>query len=205
MAAIISEDDKRRVSEAIAAAEAKTSGEIFVVVAEASDDYRFLPLVWATLAALVVPLPLIFFTVLPATLIYAIQLAVFVVLAIVLSLPQVRPHVVPAGVKRGRASALAAQQFLAHGLHTTEARTGVLIFLSLAERHAEIVADTGIAARVDQKTWDDAIAMLISEIRAGRLGDGLVATVARTGAVLAQYFPPRPGDRDELRNEVVVI
>lgn len=205
MAPILSGDERRRVSDAIAAAEASTSGEIFVVVAEASDDYRFLPLIWATLAALVVPLPLLFFTALPASLIYALQLSVFVVLAIVLSLPPVHPHIVPAGVKRGRASALAAQQFLAHGLHTTEARTGVLIFLSLTERHAEIVADTGIAARVDQKVWEDAVAALVAAAGDGRTGDGLVAAVAATGAVLAEHYPYRPGDRDELPNEVVLI
>ena len=205
MADVVGKEDRARIRDAVAAAEAKTSGEIFVVVARQSDDYRFIPLLWATLAALVEPLALIYATNLPASVIYAVQLAVFVVLAVVLSLPSVRPQVVPSGIKHGRARAFAVQLFLAHGLHTTEARTGVLIFVSLAEQHAEIVADTGIASRVDQATWDAAMAALLAEIRAGRLADGLLAAIAATGAELARHFPRGIGDRDELPNELVVL
>ena len=117
----------------------------------------------------------------------------FLVLALVLSLPAVRPRVVPARVRHGRAQALAVQQFLAHGLHTTEARTGVLIFVSLAERHAEIVADAGIAAKVEQAVWDGILGALLAEIREGRLAEGLVAAVDGVGEVLARHFPPRAG------------
>jgi putative membrane protein len=205
MAEILSRDDRARISAAVTASEAATSGEIFVVVAAESDDYRFIPLLWALLVALVVPLPLILLTGLPASFIYLVQLAAFVVLAVVLSLPAVKPYVVPAGAKHARARALAIQQFLAHGLHTTEARTGALVFVSLAERHAEIVADTGIASRVDQQTWDEAMERLVVEVRSGRLADGLIAAIERVGAVLAVHFPRRDGDRNELRNEVVVL
>ena len=202
---IVSKEDRGRIGAAVKAAEAKTSGEIFVVVAQQSDDYRFIPILWATLVALIEPLALIYATSLPASIIYAMQLAAFVILAFVLSLPSVRPQVVPSAIKHARAKALAVQLFLAHGLHTTEARTGVLIFVSLAERHAEIVADTGIASRVDQKTWDAAMAALVAEIRAGRLADGLLAAIDATGAVLAKHFPRGIGDRDELPNELVVL
>ena len=201
----LSEAERARVRDAVAAAEATTTGEIFVVVAERSDDYRFIPLLWATLIALVVPLPLIFFTTLAASAIFAAQLAVFIVLALVLSWPSLRPLAVPGPVKHGRAHALAMQQFLAHGLQMTQARTGVLVFVSLAERHAEIVADAGIAARVDQAAWDALIARLTGEIREGRLAEGLVAAVEGVGAVLAGHFPAGPGDRNELSNEVVLL
>jgi len=156
VSAILNEADRGRIRQAVAAAEAKTAGEIFTVVAEESDDYRFIPILWATLIALIVPLPLIFLTLWPASLIFLIQLAAFVVLALVFSHPAVRPAVVPPGVKHGAARALAVRQFLAHGLHTTEARTGVLIFVSLVERHAEIIADAGISAKVDDAVWQAA-------------------------------------------------
>ncbi len=202
---IISPEDRLRVRAAVRDAEEKTRGEIFVVVARQSDDYRIIPIVWATLAALVVPAPLIFGTNLPASVIYAIQLAVFVVLAVVLSLPAVKAWVVPGGVKQGRTRALAIEMFLAHGLHTTETRTGVLIFVSLAEKRAEIVVDTGIDGHVAQDTWDAAMAALIAEVRAGRLADGLIAAVSATGAELARHFPRLPGDRDELPNDLVIL
>ena len=190
---VLTEAERMRVREAVQ------------VVAKASDDYRFIPLLWATLAALVVPLPLVLFTALGAVTIFTAQLAVFIVLALVLSWPPVRPAVVPGRVKHGRAHALAMQQFLAQGLQITEARTGALIFVSLAERHAEVVADAGIAAKVDQAAWDGVIAALVGEIRAGRLAEGLVAAIESVGVVLVRHFPPRLGDRDELANDAVLL
>ena len=201
----VSREDRARIRRAVAAAEMKTSGEIFLVVTEASDDYRFIPIVWAMVVALVEPLPLIYLTDLPVSLIYALQLAVFVGLALCLSHPAIKPHVVPAGVKHARAKALAVEQFLAHGLHTTEARTGVLIFVSLAERHAEIVADAGISGEVEDTVWQTAMDRLVAEIRAGRLADGLIAAIETTGAVLAKHFPPRADDRNELPNDLVIL
>jgi putative membrane protein len=201
----LSEAGRLRVRDAIAAAETRTAGEIFVVVARVSDDYRLVPILWATLAALVVPLPLILGTLWPAMTIYLVQLAVFVLLAVILSLPPVHIHTVPRSVQRGRAHDRAIEQFLAHGLQMTEARTGALIFVSLAERHAEIVADAGIAAKVPQSAWQEAVAALVAEIRADRLGDGLVGAVEQVGAVLAAHFPPRPDDRDELSNDVILL
>ena len=189
----------------MAAAEKKTSGEIFTVVAEASDDYRFIPILWATLIALVVPLPLIFLTLLPASLIFLIQLAIFVILALVLSYPQIKWTVIPHGVLHGAARALSVQQFLAHGLHTTEQRTGVLIFVSLMERHAEIIADAGISAKVDDAVWRDAMDKLVGEIRVGRLAEGLIAAIETTGIVLARHFPRGDNDRNELANGLVLL
>ncbi|HVZ14110.1 MAG TPA: TPM domain-containing protein [Bauldia sp.] len=201
----ISERDRTRIRDAVAAAEANTSGEIFPVVAEASDDYRLVPILWATIIALIVPLPLIFLTLWPASLIFLVQLAAFVVLAVVFSLDAIRPLLLPQSVKREAARALAIRQFMAHGLHTTELRTGVLIFVSLAERHAEIIADEGIARQVDPMVWQNVMERLTSAIRAGRLADGLVAAIGETGAVLTQHFPPRSGDRNELPDDLVLL
>jgi putative membrane protein len=217
----ISEQERLAIRAAIGAAEKTTAGEIFVVVAEASDEYRLIPVLWATLVALLVPLPFLAVELAddwsggaawgntagnlsPAAL-YLGQLAVFVVLALVLSLPGLKPLVVPKSVKRQRAHDVALAQFLAHGLHTTEARTGVLVFVSLFERYAEIVADAGIAARVEQAVWDDSLGLLLADIRSGHLAEGLIGAVGRAGAVLAEHFPPRPRDRNELPNDVILL
>jgi putative membrane protein len=81
----------------------------------------------------------------------------------------------------------------------------VLIFASVAERYAEIVADAGIHARVSQDVWDGAVASMIAAIRDGRPADGFVAAIAQCGAVLAQHFPPGALNRDELPNKLVQI
>jgi putative membrane protein len=202
---MISEAERNRVVEAIRAAESKTAGEIFCVIMHASSGYRLVPVAWAALIALLVPLPLIYFTIWPAGLIYMTQLIVFLAAMAILSLPAVRHHVVPRQAMHSRAHAEARRQFLAHGLHLTKERTGVLIFASVAEHYAEIVADAGIDKKVTQKVWEDAVAAMVTAIGDGRPGDGFIAAVERCGAVLAQHFPPGTINRDELPNKLVVI
>lgn len=200
---IISAQDKARVVEAIRNAERHTSGEIFCVITHASSSHRLVPVGWAALIAFAVPPPLIAFTSLPAGAIYLAQLAAFIVCAAIMAVPAVRYRIVPRGTLRGRAHLEATRQFLAHGLHLTEGRTGVLIFLSLAERYAEIVADAGIHQKVGPGVWERAIADLVIAIRDQRVGEGLATTVAACGAVLAAHFPPGALNHDELPDKVV--
>jgi putative membrane protein len=202
---MISEADRARITDAIRAAEAKTSGEIFCVIARHASDYRLVPLAWAAVLALVVPAPLIFLTLWPALVIYVVQLAAFIAAALVLSLPPIRFRIVPRSALHRRAHAAAMRQFFAHGLHQTENRTGVLIFASVAERYAEIIADAGINAKVTPQVWDKAIAALTVSIKEGRPGDGFVAAIEQCGAVLAEHFPPGALNRDELPDKLVEI
>jgi putative membrane protein len=202
---MISDADKTRIAEAIRQAEAATSGEIFCVIARRSSDYRLVPLAWAALIALLAPLPLIYLTLWPASVIYIIQLVAFAAAAFGLSRPSIRFRLVPRRAKHDRAHAEALRQFLAHGLHRTEHRTGVLIFASTAERYAEIVADGTINARVTPQVWDDAIAALTDGIKHGHAGDGFVAAIAQCGAVLAAHFPPGVLQKNELPDKLVEL
>jgi putative membrane protein len=202
---MITEDDRARIIQAIAAAESRTSGEIFCVIARSSGDDRLLPLLWAALAALLVPLPALLLARWSALHVYLAQLIAFLLVALPLSLPALRIRLVPRGTQAARAHEAALRQFLAQGMHRTERRTGVLIFASAAERHAEIVADAGIHAKVDQSVWDHAVAALIAGIRAGRPGDGFTAAITACGTVLAEHFPPSPANPDELPNRLLEL
>ena len=137
-------EEERRVSDAITQAERKTSGEIVVVVAARSDTYLYVPPLIGALVSLIVPWPLIFFTKLDVETIYLAQLAVFLALTALLLPPRMRALFVPRRVKRLHAHRRAVEQFIAQDLHTTTGHTGILIFVSVAERHAEILADAAI-------------------------------------------------------------
>jgi putative membrane protein len=202
---MISQADKERIAAAIRAAEENTSGEIFCVIARHASDYRLVPLAWAAAIALALPAPLIYFTLWPASVIYLVQLAVFIAAALALSMPAIRFHIVPRRTQHERAHVQAMQQFFAHGLHRTENRTGVLIYAAVAERYAEIVADAGIDSKVTPQVWAAAIAALIEAIKQGRAGDGFVAAIEQCGRVLAEHFPPGALKRDELPNRLVEI
>ena len=204
---MISDADKTRIADAIRAAETKTSGEIFCVLAQNAGNYRLVPIAWGAALALIVPLPLIALTQWEARTVYIIQLIVFVLVAVGLSRRAIRFMVVPQRTKRERAHAAAMRQFLAQGLHKTEGRTGVLIFAAVAERYVEIIADGGINAKVTQEVWDSAVASLIAAIKDGRPADGFVAAIEQCGAVLAEHFPAAPGavNPDEIADKLVEI
>src|ERR1700680_2520933 len=154
----ITPEDEKRIADAIRAAESKTAGEIFCVMTHASSDYRLVPVAWAAAIALFVPWPLIYFTDLAAWTIYVIELSAFLAATIVFSLPGMRFRIVPQRVKRERAHWEAQRQFAAQGLHRTSARTGALIFVSVAERYVEIVEDMGIADNVSTHVCARAVA-----------------------------------------------
>jgi len=202
---MITENDKTRIAAAIYAAESRTAGEIFCVIARQSSDYRFVPLTWAALIALLVPLPSVYLTAWSAEGVYLLQLAIFVIVAVVLSHPGLRFHIVPRRAMRDRAHAEAMRQFFAQGLDKTEHRTGVLIFASAGERYAEIIADAAINEKAAPQVWDDAINVLVAAIKAGRPADGFVAAIDQCGAVLAAHFPPGTLNRDELPNKLVEL
>ncbi|HXY90740.1 MAG TPA: TPM domain-containing protein, partial [Xanthobacteraceae bacterium] len=116
-----------------------------------------------------------------------------------------RHALVPRWIKRDRASAEAKRQFAAHGLHLTEARTGVLIFASLAERYVEIVADAGINAKVAPEVWDRAVQAMIDKIKEDQPVEGFIDAIRICGEVLAKHFPPGAANADELSNKLVLM
>ena len=205
MALMFSERDEHRIAEAITRAERATSGEIVAVVAAESSTYLYAPFLWASVVALLVPWPLILWTWWPAAWIYLAQVAAFaLVLAATLPRP-IRYWLVPGYVKRARAHRRALEQFVTQNLHTTAGRTGVLIFISVAERHAEIVADAAIEARVAPGTWQEIVTHLTAAFTAGRHTDGFVAAIEEVGDHLAQHFPPGSFDVNELPDHLIVL
>ena len=202
---LFSTEEEQRISAAITAAERKTSGEIVAVVADQSDSYLYVPFMWAALAALIVPWPLIHFTWLTIQWIFIIQLIVFAALLMALWPRQIRTALVPKSVRVAHAHRRATEQFIAQNLHTTEGRTGVLIFVSIAERHAEILADKGIDDRVTEGTWQKIVDDLTSEISEGRAASGFVHAVEKAGRHLSEHFPPGTANANELPDHLIVL
>ena len=202
---LFSDSERERISAAITASERRTSGEIVAVVTDSSDAYHYVPFLWAALAALIVPWPLIHFTWMKVQWIYLIQLLVFLGLIAALWPRRVRTALVPRAARNAHAHRRAAEQFLVQNLHTTAGRTGVLIFVSVAERHAEILADRGIDAKVPPGTWQEIVDGLTREIALGHPTDGFVQAIERVGHHLAQHFPPGSVDPNELPNHLIVL
>lgn len=210
-------DDLERIEQAVAEAERGTAGEIVVVVADRSDGYGN---VRAAAAGLLVLAGVVFWEWVAGPLGILLwwdpgALSAFEGPLVVAALAgwmlwswtvAGRPWVLRRLVGPGRAAAAverAAQAaFVARGLTETRDRSGVLLYVSWLEHHVHLLADRGIHERVGVAGWQRHVDALIAAIRAGRPGDGLVAAIAAIGGDLANHFPPRDDDRDELPNAV---
>lgn len=198
-------EDRARISAAIHAAETQTSGEIVCVLARRSADATALPVFIAAVAALALPWLLVQWTPLAVQQILLMQAAVFVALTLILCQPRIRALLLPPAARRAVAHRVAMEQFVLRGITRTRDRTAILIFVSLAERYARIIADDGIAARVPQAEWQQAVDALIGHMREGRIADGFVAAIDRCANVLAVHFPRTEEQQDELPDRIYLI
>lgn len=221
----MSPEDHALVSKAVAAAEADTSGEIVTIVAERSDAYHDVGLHYAVAAMLLVPAA---FAIWPSlfeaklawltngwsgepglglifTLLLVAQAALFLVVRYALAWMPLRLALTPRATKDRRARRRAIELFKAAAQHRTAGRTGVLIYLSLGEHEAEIVADEAIHAKVAPEIWGEAMVVLIDHARAGRIAEGMAAAVERVGKVLAEHFPRGSENPNELPDRLIEL
>ena len=186
----ITVEDHKAIAAAIRTAEQRTSGQLVCVLAHASSGYAYIPVLWASVLALALPWPLIYLTPWSVERIFLAQIVLFIVAGLLFSWMPLRLWLVPRHVRRRRAHQAALEQFFLRHVGHTANRSGVLIFVSLAERYARIIADEGVAAKVPQMEWRAAIDALTGHMRDGRIAAGFVAAIERCGTVLAQHAPP---------------
>lgn len=202
----LSEGDQTRIEAAVAAAEKRTSAEFALALAQAADAYPAWPALWAAVLALlaggvlaIVEPPL------HATAVLGGQMVTLVVGGILFHLSPIRYMLVPRPVRLEEAAKLARLQFGALVQRRTAGRVGVLLFVSLAERHIEILTDRSVGERIPEAAWRAIIEGFAAHIRRGGLADGFIEAVERCTVLLEREFPLLPGDKDELPNRVTLI
>jgi putative membrane protein len=114
-------------------------------------------------------------------------------------------RVIPKSVRLRRAARTAREQFLAQGVHNTDDRCGVLIFVSVAEHYVEILADRAINEKVDQAAWDAIVAAFVTSVKQGEVAAGFEQAVQACGDLLVTHFPAAPGSRNELPDHLIEI
>lgn len=220
-------DDAGRtlVSEAVSAAEANTSGEIVTVLADCSDGYTDVALLWAAGAAFTA---MSVFAAFPkpfldnwdaltgswghvwsagelASMVIALGLVKFLGVMLVQQWQPLKFALIPGPTKTIRVHNKAVRQFKVGAQARTTGRTGVLIYLSMREHRAEIVADESIAAKVPAEVWGEAMSDMLAHIRKGAVAEGLAAGIRDVGFVLAEHFPRGHEDENELPDRLIEV
>ena len=222
---MLSEADHLRVTEAVAEAERSSDGEIVTIVAPRSDSYHDVGLHYSILAMLLVPtaaaiapqawidrgLALAFgwdasssYRMLMLLILGAMVL-VFLAVRFALAWMPLRMALTPAATKTRRVRRRAVELFRAGTEKRTKGRTGILLYLSLIEHRAEIVADEAIHGQVEPDVWGEAMAVLVDGVKAGRTGEGMAQAVEKMGEVLARCLPPTLDNPNELPDQLIEL
>ncbi len=200
----LSEQDNKSIEEAIKKAEAATSGEIVFVVAPASSHYQQATLQGALIGMAVVTgfLLMLPFPHTPTTLLWTefISFALFYTL-----LPYLpwRRWIISRQEIDARVHEAAFMQFYSSGLYRTRESNGVEIYLSLFERRVVVIGDRGIHAKMGNQHWDSVRDLIIRGIKEGNVCVGICAAIESCGKALAEHFPHRPDDINELPDQVI--
>jgi putative membrane protein len=202
----LSESDRAKVEAAVAAAERRTGAQFALVVAHASDEYAPYPMLWSAVIALIVgDAVALIRPELGTWWIVALQAALFIVADVILHLRPLRYHLVPNRVRKAHATRLARLEFAARVQNRTASDVGLLLFVSAAERHVEILVDRGIAARIDQKLWEKIVADFVATVGAGQIAAALINAVEACTALLERHFPPQPGTEATIPGTVTEV
>lgn len=202
---LLSKKDQQSVTDAIRTVERDTDAELVTVLTAQSDNYHYIPLLWAGILALLLPgLANYFGDWLNADLLVLAQWATFIALGLLFRMPTIQTRLIPRQVRFWRASNLARRQFLEQNLHHTEGGTGMLIFVSEAERYVEILVDEGIADVLDNSVWEGIVEDFTTKVRQGQTRQGFLDCIEACGELLKEHLPATH-ERNELPDHLVVL
>ncbi|GGY52057.1 TPM domain-containing protein [Parvularcula lutaonensis] len=206
MVDLFTEEERERLEKAVAAAEARTSAEIVVMVKRGATDYAAVEVMAAAIASLALPAALLPFTAIPAFVIWVAQLALFAILAILLPMVSAGRFLVGRERVARDVRAVAEAEFYAHGLRRTSKRAAVLLMVAMREHRIEVLADDAAQAvidSIDRADWEEIIGRLAARLREGAVVEGLEDAVSLIADALETRLPPEEGKADELPNVIV--
>ena len=221
----ISKADHDRITQAVHAAERRSDAEIVTVVAPRSDAYHDVGLHYAiaamlSLLALVAAFPRAFSdgatgwlggwdhavpVALQLALLLGAQILVFLIVRYALAWMPLRMALTPGLTRTRRVRRQAIALFRACAEGRTQGKTAILIYLSLAEHRAEIVADRSISSVVTPERWGEAMAALVEHARKGDPATGMVEAIGQIGIILAEHLPASDGNPNELPDRLIEL
>lgn len=200
-----SEPEVKKIEELVKKAELETSGEIAIMLADESDSYREAETLGALLFSSFIALII-------AVAIHHVTIWSFIPLVLIFWFPayysmRVFPRLKLAFVGKKRLEEAvrerAVRAFFEKGLYRTRDETGILIFISLLEHKVWILGDRGINQKIDQQLWFTVAGELAERIREGRAFEGLCTVIQKLCSILAEHFPQKTGDKNELPDKML--
>ncbi len=200
-----SKEEQQKIEAAVKAAESKTSGEVVPMVVDSSYDYPRTDLIAGGTLALASGL--IFSWAVGGESIWwflpVFIVGFFVFQQLIRSLPDLKRRLIHPDELTAEVKEKALVSFIEHGLHKTRDRTGILILISLFEHRVQILADSGINAKVPEHTWEEVDDIIVEGLKTGNACNAVCQAIERCGELLQEHFPRKHDDTDELPNLIV--
>lgn len=200
----LTEQEKQEINQRIRDVESETQAELVTVIAQSSDDYRYIPTLWAAVLSLSFPGVLALFET-QMSHVYPLQVIIFFVAAFIFQWTPIKMRLVPTYIKHQRASRHAHELFFIEGLHLTEDNTGVMLFVSLDEKYAEIIADKNIADKVESSTWQNIVDAFVQRVKQKQVAIAYTETIDACGKLLKQFYPANDKNVNELPDHLIEV
>jgi putative membrane protein len=204
-ATFFTEEEKKKITAATRQVELQTSGEVAVMVVDHSDIYRDAEIIGGAVFGSIAAFALteIFFH---ALIWYYIPLSIlffFPFKRLTGLIPELKAIFIGVGRKDEAVRRRALMAFYEKGLYKTCDNTGVLFFISLLEHKVWVLADKGIYEKIHQDTLNHFASVVTQGIKDGRACDALCQAISEVGQPLAEHFPVKHDDTNELSDDVM--
>jgi putative membrane protein len=216
----IDEKAKSQIDDAIKNVEKKTSGEIAVAIAPESDSYSFYELFFGVIVGAVtfttfillsnqlIPvlekqfweMPKWFFAVFSGMISFFVIALVF----ILTNIPFIDRKIIPLSVKNEAVETMAESAFFRAGINKTKEASGILIYISYLEQKVRILADFGIASKIEVSVWNQIAKNLADNLKTNAI-EAICEAVKECGKVLEENFPAKDENPDEISNELIIL
>lgn len=217
----LTEEQLKKIKDSVKKAESKSSGEIVTAFIRESDSYAVYELLFSVISAFVIfTISLFYFTEINSFFssmfwdytisnsVMCFGFSAFLLIFIIYflaNLPFLDRIIVPSKVMKEKVKNRALKYFLESGVYETRDRTGILIFISILERKVELIADSGIASKIEQKSWDEIVNLIVEGIKSGNWVDNLAISIEKCGDLLEEHFPIAEDDENELHDGIVFL
>ncbi|WP_428739226.1 TPM domain-containing protein [Sulfurimonas sp.] len=202
---LVTQVEQNEIRSAIELFESKSDAEIVTVIAKQSDEYLYIPTLWAGVIAFALPYIYLFFGSLTQKEIALVQLFSFFILAIITRLKPIKMLLVPASIKRKRSANRANAKFVELLGQNSQQNGLVMLYVSEAEKYVQILTDATILQKVDNALWSEMVESFIAHVKEGRIAQGYLETIAKTSELLIELFPKTKEDKDTLPNHLILI
>ncbi len=217
----LNKENLEKISKAVKEAESKTAGEIATTFARESDNYASYELTFAVICGFIYFTIMMFFTKPVEKIIHDMfwdystdyllifyGFSTFLVIALFYLLANfsiIDRLIVPRRAMRRKVTERAVRCFMESGVYNTRDRTGILIYISALERRVELLADSGISAKIPQEKWDDIVHHIIIGIKKNKCVEHLSQSIRECGKLLTEHFPIQAGDVNELKDDISIL